>query len=196
MESPALSMRERILYEALQLFVLSGYDGISMSDIAERCGITKAALYYHFVNKEQLILAVLNASLDELIQIVNQSRETSGGVEGQVRMLADLLFTRLPVDRRALIRTAGQEVDKLSPQAREEFGQRYHGLFIGGIAAMMDQGVQRGELRPVDPHLAAWILLGMMYPFFNPPQETRATPPNQIVDLIIQTFFTGMTAHD
>lgn len=196
MESPALSMRERILYEALQLFVLSGYDGISMSDIAERCGITKAALYYHFVNKEQLILAVLNASLDELIQIVNQSRETPGGVEGQVRMLADLLFTRLPVDRRALIRTAGQEVGKLSPQAREEFSLRYHGLFIGGIAAMMDQGVQRGELRPVDPHLAAWILLGMMYPFFNPPQETRATPPNQIVDLIIQTFFTGMTAHD
>src|SRR6202453_2150472 len=48
--------RERILDIALELFNEQGYDKTSLREIAERLGFTKAALYYHFERKEDILL--------------------------------------------------------------------------------------------------------------------------------------------
>ena len=53
---PGSSTRERILDIALELFTERGYDKTSLRDIAERLGTTKAALYYHFERKEDILL--------------------------------------------------------------------------------------------------------------------------------------------
>lgn len=50
------STRERILDVALELFVEKGYEKTSLRDIAEQLGITKAALYYHFERKQDILL--------------------------------------------------------------------------------------------------------------------------------------------
>ncbi len=54
----AASTRERILDVALDLFSDQGYDGTSLREIAERLGVTKAALYYHFASKEDILMAL------------------------------------------------------------------------------------------------------------------------------------------
>ena len=54
-----ISTKERILEEALNLFSLNGYSGTSMSDLAGKVGITKAALYKHFSSKEEILEAIL-----------------------------------------------------------------------------------------------------------------------------------------
>lgn len=51
--------RERILEVALTLFADKGYDATSMREIAEHLGITKAALYYHFGSKAEIVRAML-----------------------------------------------------------------------------------------------------------------------------------------
>ena len=51
-----MSTRERILDIALELFIEQGYDKTSLREIAERLGTTKAALYYHFERKEDILL--------------------------------------------------------------------------------------------------------------------------------------------
>jgi AcrR family transcriptional regulator len=50
------STRERILDIALELFNEKGYENTSLREIAERLGTTKAALYYHFARKQDLLL--------------------------------------------------------------------------------------------------------------------------------------------
>jgi AcrR family transcriptional regulator len=54
----ANSTRERILDVALDLFLAQGYDGTSLRQIAEQLGVTKAALYYHFESKEDILRAL------------------------------------------------------------------------------------------------------------------------------------------
>ncbi len=51
--------RERILQTALDLFIEQGYDKASLREIAERVGVTKAALYYHFASKEEIFRTLL-----------------------------------------------------------------------------------------------------------------------------------------
>jgi AcrR family transcriptional regulator len=48
--------RKRILDVALELFTRRGYEKTSLRDIAEQLGVTKAALYYYFERKEDILL--------------------------------------------------------------------------------------------------------------------------------------------
>jgi AcrR family transcriptional regulator len=54
----AVSTRTRILDVALDLFVEKGFDGTSLREIAERLGLTKAAIYYHFASKDDILMAL------------------------------------------------------------------------------------------------------------------------------------------
>jgi AcrR family transcriptional regulator len=62
--------RSRLRELALQLFAEQGYEKTSLREIAERLGVTKAALYYYFRSKEDIVRSLVEdyyAELDELI---------------------------------------------------------------------------------------------------------------------------------
>ncbi|MGA2529735.1 MAG: helix-turn-helix domain-containing protein [Acidimicrobiales bacterium] len=52
------STRERILDIAMELFTEQGYEKTSLRQIAERLGFSKAAIYYHFASKDEILLAL------------------------------------------------------------------------------------------------------------------------------------------
>ena len=63
--------RERILDVALELFTEEGYDRASLREIAERLGVTKAALYYHFPSKADILFALhlrMHALIEEPLE--------------------------------------------------------------------------------------------------------------------------------
>ncbi|MFF0779579.1 TetR/AcrR family transcriptional regulator [Streptomyces sp. NPDC003720] len=63
--------RQRIQDVALELFVEQGYEKTSLREIAERLGVTKAALYYHFKTKEEIIVSLfedLTQPIEDLIE--------------------------------------------------------------------------------------------------------------------------------
>ena len=186
------SMRDRILQEATRLLVRSGYDGIAMREIADACGISKAGLYYHFTDKETLFLAILDQSLDTLGGIIREAAQQAGGAHEQLAFFVRAIFTHLSSDQRTLIRLAGQEMGKLTPTVREQFAQRYYNEFVGGLAGMIEQGIRAGTFRPAHPQTAAWVLLGMMYPFFSQGSEPRTEPGGGVVEFILAVFIRGM----
>ena len=55
---PTPDTRQRILDVALDLFIEQGFDGTSLRQIAEQLGVTKAALYYHFESKDDILMAL------------------------------------------------------------------------------------------------------------------------------------------
>lgn len=66
--------RERILATALQAFVERGFAPTTLQDIANRLGLTKAALYYHFTSKDELVRAVMQPLVDDLRAYAEASR--------------------------------------------------------------------------------------------------------------------------
>jgi AcrR family transcriptional regulator len=65
--------RERIKEVALQLFTEHGYEQTSLREVAEQLGVTKAALYYHFKSKEEIVQSFVDdrsEQMDELIEWV------------------------------------------------------------------------------------------------------------------------------
>lgn len=66
--------RARILQVALELFTEQGYEATSLREIAERLGVTKAALYYHFKTKEDIAAALLSSFLPALDDLIDWLR--------------------------------------------------------------------------------------------------------------------------
>lgn len=65
--------RERILNAALLLFIERGYAGTSVSDLAGRLGITKAAIYYHFAAKSDILVALAATPLAEFEALADRA---------------------------------------------------------------------------------------------------------------------------
>jgi AcrR family transcriptional regulator len=69
-QSPRGGTRERIQSIALELFAEQGYEKTSLREIAERLGVTKAALYYHFKSKEDIVRSFIEDYRAELEQVI------------------------------------------------------------------------------------------------------------------------------
>ena len=63
--------KEQILIESTVLFALKGYSAVSMRDIAQKVGITPAALYNHFASKDDLWKEVMDHSI-RLFQLYHE----------------------------------------------------------------------------------------------------------------------------
>ncbi len=183
--------RTAILDAAKQLFMQDGFRGISMRQIAEAVGVTKAALYYHFQDKEGLFVAIIEEYLTAMSVLIDQVTDTDQSVREQVSDLVQRILTQ-PPEQRSIIRLASQEMGNISQPNRARFLEMYHNRFINRIATLLQTGMEQGELRPIDPRLATWTLLGMMYPYFHPAPPTQMLPAAALIDELLRIYFDGI----
>jgi AcrR family transcriptional regulator len=66
--------RARIQQVALELFAEQGYDKTSLREIAERLGVTKAALYYHFKSKEDIVRSLVEDYFGQIDAVIAWAR--------------------------------------------------------------------------------------------------------------------------
>ena len=67
---PRHERRRQLLDAAREVFVSQGYHAAAMDEIAERAGVSKPVLYQHFPGKLELYLALLDESVDALVETV------------------------------------------------------------------------------------------------------------------------------
>jgi AcrR family transcriptional regulator len=99
---PRGDTRERIQAVALELFAEQGYEKTSLREIAERLGVTKAALYYHFKSKEDIVRSFTEDYVHELDALIAWGRDQPPTEETRAALLAgysDIVERRLEVLR-------------------------------------------------------------------------------------------------
>jgi AcrR family transcriptional regulator len=94
--------RERIQSVALKLFAEQGYEKTSLREIAERLSVTKAALYYHFKSKEDIVRSFTEDYVTELDALIAWGTAQPRTSENQALLLdrySVIVGRRLPVLR-------------------------------------------------------------------------------------------------
>ncbi|MEU4717418.1 helix-turn-helix domain-containing protein [Micromonospora purpureochromogenes] len=87
--------RERIQAVALELFTEQGYERTSLREIAERLNVTKAALYYHFKSKDEIVNSLVEdrvRRIDELIAWARSQPRTRATRRALLNKYADTMF--------------------------------------------------------------------------------------------------------
>jgi AcrR family transcriptional regulator len=101
-ELPRGGTRERIQEIALELFAEQGYEKTSLREIAERLGVTKAALYYHFRSKEDIVRSFIEDYRAELEKVISWGASQPRTPENRAEILAryaDIVGEQLAVIR-------------------------------------------------------------------------------------------------
>jgi AcrR family transcriptional regulator len=186
-------LRGAILQAARQLLIEQGYRGLSMREIAEAVGVSKAALYYHFKDKEELLLAILDSYLDGMDEMLSALVAQPLPTRQKIHRLVEQILSQ-PAENRAVIRLSSQEMANLSPVVRQVFDAAYQRKFLGRIQAILEDGMEAGDLRRVEPHVAAWALLGMMYPYFYPAHTSHVPPAGDMAGQLTALFLDGLSA--
>jgi AcrR family transcriptional regulator len=112
---------------ALDLFTEQGYDATSLREVAERLGFTKAALYYHFARKEDILLA-LHLRLHELGQGVLEQFSAVRADESSLERWAAMFdqFIDQVVDNRRLFLFTMRNQHALEQIQHEEHNRTDH----------------------------------------------------------------------
>ena len=85
--------RSAIRDAAAALFAERGFDGSSMSDLAERCATTKSGLYHYYASKEEVLYDILTEHLGGLVRIVRDAAAEGAALPAPERL--ELLIARL-----------------------------------------------------------------------------------------------------
>lgn len=184
-------VREEILAVAMRMFIQQGYHGLAMRQISEAVGVSKAALYYYFKDKEELFLAILNSYLNDMEASIDAIRAKSGSSADQITQFVESVL-RQPAEQRALTRLASQEMGQLSAASRKKFDKLYHEKFIGKLTAILQEGMDRGEFQSLNAEIATWSLLGIMYPYFYPAHSGEKPIPTGTIQEIVSIYLNGV----
>jgi Transcriptional regulator len=174
-DEPA-SLRLEVLTQAKRLFLKYGYSGASIAMIAEELGVTKAALYYHFPDKESLFLAVFDdylrgiaCDLAEAGLLFGRELDAEGSALRAFAALARVFVSRGPESVR-MNELAFQEAPALSEGGRAELGSRYHRDLVGPVEDCFRRAADASWLRAPregEPP-RVWLFMGTLSAFFSP----------------------------
>lgn len=144
---------------AADLFFKLGYHGTSLRDIASAVGVQPASIYHHFESKQALLFAVLNRTLDDLIdsgqRVLVSEPEPRGQLRGLVREFVKLVAAR---PREGAV--GDTEMGSLDPANRAvlvEKRDRYQRL----LEHVIEYGCERGLFRVSDIKMTVFAILGM-----------------------------------
>lgn len=158
---PHDTRKQQLLAIARALFARHGYDRTSLRNIAEKAKITKAALYYYFPNKDALFEQVVLESIQSLYDEVSTAVARASTPTERIRAFMEASAKVQDRDRDRWIAGSnafwqgakhGQRLVAL--QLRD----RYENL----LRRCIIEGVDCGELRPVDPAMAGRLLLSAL----------------------------------
>jgi AcrR family transcriptional regulator len=157
---------------ARERFLQWGYSGTSIATIAEDLGVTKAALYYHFPDKEALFLAVFDEYLEAVaadLAALVPLFEASGSGREAFAALAKTFLARgsssVTMDRLAF-----QESPHLGAEGRAKLGERYHRDLVRPLGELFAKAEGAGWTRPALEGEAprVWLFMGLLSAFCAP----------------------------
>lgn len=161
-----------ILEAARKVFIRKGFDGARMQEIADEAGINKALLHYYFRSKEKLFDQIfLVAFKDFWPSIQSQLAQGDGSVKSLIRAGVNA-YTDMLLKMPYLPAFVVGEINR-SPQRVEEL-LRSSGIDAAFVVELVQRGIDRGEVLPMDPRSLIINMLGLvLFPFISRPVLSR-----------------------
>jgi TetR/AcrR family transcriptional regulator, cholesterol catabolism regulator len=180
--------RELLIAEAIDRFLARGFADVSMQEIADAVGVTKAAMYYHFKSKEELFEVVVERTINAFWEGMIASATAAGplrdvlrGIIAYVKGTLDNFSFRLMADfQRHCSPEAFQRIfaEHLTPEME--------------LRALFERAIDVGEMRPVNVELVAELFLGMAMSVGDHGGHTHRQPQPGDDELLLDIFLNGV----
>ncbi|MBN1547267.1 MAG: TetR/AcrR family transcriptional regulator [Syntrophaceae bacterium] len=193
-EEQDLTARERLMHAAAGLFSQKGYAATSVREIVTAAGVSKPVLYYYFKNKEGIYHEIIRFGLEKVDGLIKDIKAMDCPVSVKILSLFERTIDAIKEDMKiirllyAVQYGACREVPKVSLQDIQD-------LFDDAVLELVKEGIKKGELKPDDPELMRWVLVGAMsitvdMMIFRPELVGSRESLGRMVELILRGFVT------
>lgn len=186
----AAPVRADIIAAATRVFSRRGYHAASMVEIAEEVGMRKPSLYHHVRKKEDLLFAIHEQMIDELIHETTAVLSTSQSPADKLRAVLRVTMGFVARHR--------DGVTVFLQERRAVSGERWSELVIKRdlyekmVSRVIAEGVSSGAFTDVPPSIAARAVLAMAnwgYTWFDPHGALSA---EQVSDIFADIALKGL----
>ena len=172
MAPAAITTRERVLGAALDRFGTRGVDAVSLDEIASVVGVRKQTVLYWFASKEELVDAVLGATVTEIALVIEAALKAAPDdplerVDAVVRAAFGVAV------RRPALLGLVRELSRLPPPQADRLRAHVDPL-IGRAVAFLGAEMATGRLRSGDPRLVAALAYGTVTGIATEPEALRS----------------------
>jgi AcrR family transcriptional regulator len=184
---------QRVLVAAIEEYSARGWAGLTMDGVAKRAGVGKSTIYLRWTNKEDLLAAAVQNMSGVMVPL------DTGSLRGDFTRLAQTLIDNYwtPIGwgmYRILIDVAG------SGEQVSQFAELVNGMHRRSALAILERGVQRGELQPdVPAQLVINALYGtlVIYRMMAPWDEVEgvAPVPEELVSQVVDFVMAGLAPY-
>jgi AcrR family transcriptional regulator len=151
--------RDAIVDTSARVFARGGYHATGITELCVANDLGKGALYHYIGSKEELLAAIHDRVMDEVMLGADRVAEAGGSPPEQLAMLGDELLDvihRYPDHVWVFL----HEFPALTGERAEQFRQRRR-QYERRVEAVLQAGVDSGEFRELEPRLTALAWLGM-----------------------------------
>ena len=154
-----LARREAIVDTSARVIARAGYHGTGMAELCAANGLGKGALYHYIGSKEELLAAIHDRVMDEVLQAAERVRRSAERPSAKLAMLGEAqlgIISRYPDHVWVFL----HDFHTLTGERAQEFRRRRH-EFEQAVEEIIREGTESGEFREAEPRLTALAWLGM-----------------------------------
>ncbi|MDI6699201.1 MAG: TetR/AcrR family transcriptional regulator [Candidatus Saccharicenans sp.] len=189
--SAPADLKLRILERSRNLFFKYGYSRLSMDELAEDLGISKATLYRHFPDKEALLRAVMAMTRDRVLgQLQAIVRDDRLPVKARLTAYLEFVSRFMSGLSRDFIRDLRQKLPELWKEMDAFRRQKVFPL----VSEVIMEGVRKGEIKSdLDGRLFLEIFWYLVQEFMTPDWIiSHDYSPSELLESIIDIVFYGI----
>jgi|SRR5579875_1299820 AcrR family transcriptional regulator len=190
MQSDTRSVREKVLAAAVQLFAEYGYHAAPLRDIARIAGIQAASIYYHYTNKQALLVEImethmrqLNANLEQIVrQPTGVRQRLYEAIANHIRLHTTHKYEFFIIDTE--IRALEEENRRYILSLRDQ----YEAL----LQELLREGMEQGIFRESDVKICSYAIIAMcteVAAWFRPGGRLTV---QQVIDIYSEMITQGL----
>jgi AcrR family transcriptional regulator len=187
-EEERLRRRREIFDASVHLFIEKGFYQTSMREVAEAAGIGKSSLYDYFQSKDDILISYFEYAIEGIAQKANEIIRQDHSVTEKLKNIMRMHLEYLVRNRQLFLRFT-LEAQNLSPQSQEQLQMLRHS-YQDMIRSLIVEGIQSGELRPVNPLLAARNVFSLLSQTAYTSRPTGS--PEEMLNDAMEIFFNGV----
>ena len=187
------SRKEAIITAATRLFLDKGFAATSMRDLAEQVGVEAASLYNHIRSKNE----ILEAICFDVANVFNVHMESvEGSRPDSIRKIEELLrfHIRQMVGNYEAVYVSDREWKHLDEPYLSNFHQQRRN-YRKKFAAIIETGISRGEIRPIDAPTAVLIILHAISGIESWHRSKAKIGAQELEDNMVTIMIDGLRKH-
>ena len=151
--------RGQLLDAARKVFKEKSYESATVSEIAAEAGLGKGTFYYYYPSKTAIATALRDGLMNRMAQAVQGSAQSKTTFEEKLESLVSTAF-RMAGQNADLMKLAFVGADEMHMEFHSESAE--HAAFLHVTTDLLVTADKQGELKSIDPEIAARLILGLI----------------------------------